>query len=96
MKKLMRRITTASVSAVFVGGTLLATGGSAAAAALPDGGLAPARVAVTADTTNISLDGDQVAKHRIDPWVQGQLLAFNPWIQDQLALFAHYGDLGHR
>ncbi|MCX4411290.1 MULTISPECIES: hypothetical protein [unclassified Streptomyces] len=96
MKKLMRRIATASVSAVFVGGTLLATGGSATAATLPDGGLTPARVVVTADTKTTSLDSGQAAQHRLDPWVQGQLLAFNPWIQDQLALFAHYGDLGHR
>ncbi|BAC68376.1 MULTISPECIES: hypothetical protein [Streptomyces] len=51
---------------------------------------------MTADTTTRSLDGGQVAKHRPDPWVQGQLLAFNPWIQDQLALFAHYGEPGHR
>jgi hypothetical protein len=96
MKKLMRPIATASVSAVFVGGTLLATGGSAAAATLPDSGAAPARVVVTADTTTISLDGGQVAKHRPNPWVQRQLLAFSPWIRDQVALFAHYDDLGHR
>ncbi|MEU1408612.1 hypothetical protein ABZ471_41125 [Streptomyces sp. NPDC005728] len=96
MKKPMRRIATASVSAAFVGGTLLATGGSAAAATLPDGGLTPARVVVTADTDTIGLDDGQVVKNHLDPWVQGQLLAFDPWIQHQLALFAHYGDLGHR
>ncbi|GGN64670.1 hypothetical protein GCM10011579_034360 [Streptomyces albiflavescens] len=96
MNKLMRRISTASVSAVFVAGTLLATGGSAAAATFPDGGLTPARVVVTADTTTISLDGGQVAKHRPDPWIQGQLQALNLWIRDQLALFAHHDDLGHR
>ncbi|GGN59911.1 hypothetical protein GCM10011579_024530 [Streptomyces albiflavescens] len=96
MEKLMRRMATASVSAVFVAGTLLATGGSAAAATVPDSGLIPARVVVTADTTTISLDGGQAAKHRLDPWVQDQLLAFSPWIRDQLALLAHYDDLGRR
>ncbi|WP_406164530.1 hypothetical protein [Streptomyces sp. NBC_00996] len=50
----------------------------------------------TADTTTTSPDGGQVAKHRSDPWLQGQLLAFNPWIRDQLALFAHYDAPRHR
>ncbi|KOG71653.1 MULTISPECIES: hypothetical protein [unclassified Streptomyces] len=96
MNKLMRRIAIASVSAVFVASTLLATGGSAAATDLPDGGRTPARLSVTGDTRTNSMDGGQATKQGPDPWVQGQLLTFNPWIRDQLALFAHYDDLGPR
>ncbi|MEU1629507.1 hypothetical protein ABZ746_30180 [Streptomyces sp. NPDC020096] len=57
MKKLMRRIATASVSAALAGGALLASGGSATAATLPDGGRTPARAVVTADTKTVSLHG---------------------------------------
>ncbi|MEU1202342.1 hypothetical protein ABZ446_39845 [Streptomyces sp. NPDC005813] len=88
MKNLKRRIATASVSAVFAAGTLLAADSTAVAATLPDAGPTPARVTVIADTTTAGPRPVHAAQHHPDAWVQGQLLAFNPWIRDQLAQFA--------
>ncbi|MGW7002601.1 hypothetical protein ACWGCW_07185 [Streptomyces sp. NPDC054933] len=57
MKKLMRRIATASISAALAGGALLASGGSAAASTPLDGGRTPARAVVTADAKAVGPHG---------------------------------------
>ncbi|ANP51692.1 hypothetical protein J2Z21_007183 [Streptomyces griseochromogenes] len=57
MKKLMRRIATASVSVTLAGGALLAAGGSATAATSQDSGPTPAPAALTADAKVIDLHG---------------------------------------
>ena len=95
MKNLKRRIATASATAIFAAGTLLATHSTAAAATLPDAGPTPARVTVIADATTVGTHGTQAVQYHRDAWVQGQLLTFNPWIRDQLTQFAHYDGPGH-
>ncbi|WP_055489120.1 hypothetical protein [Streptomyces sp. TP-A0356] len=97
MKKLMRRIAITGVSAAVAGGALLATGGSAMAAAPRMAKDAPARTPVV-DTSH-RFSPHRTSHKRIDPWVADQLAMFyptaakrqamfDPWIKDQLAQFA--------
>ncbi|MGD1222165.1 hypothetical protein AB9Q10_27520 [Streptomyces krungchingensis] len=95
MKNLKQRVATASVTAVFAAGALLATHSTATAATLPDAGHTPTRVTVIADTTTAGPQVAQAVQYHGDAWVQGQLLTFNPWIGDQLSQFAHYDGPGH-
>ncbi|MEU9480895.1 hypothetical protein [Streptomyces sp. NPDC048191] len=82
MKKIMWRISRAGISAVLVGGALLAAGGSATAATSQ----ADARVAHHHPDPWVA---GQLAM--FDPWITDQLAMFDPWISDQLAMFAPSG-----
>lgn len=87
MNKLMRRLTTAGVSAVFLGGALFAAGGSAIAATPQTPGHAPARATVVADTRVATVH----TQHRVDPWIADQFAMFDPWVVGQLELFVPSG-----
>ncbi|MFB7597371.1 hypothetical protein [Streptomyces sp. NPDC056160] len=100
MNKLMRHITTASITAVAVGGTLLAGGGAAVAATPQHSGRPghPAPVAARHEPAPRA-----AAHHRLDPWIMDQLRLFEPavarriavyepWVQDQLAWFTAHGN----
>ncbi|MEU1630820.1 hypothetical protein ABZ746_37350 [Streptomyces sp. NPDC020096] len=103
MNKLARRIVPVGISAAIVGSTLLAAGGSASAATLPDGGSPRAAV--------VEVKPDA----RYTPWIADQLaifagqrdgagygardvdVRFDPWVADQLAIFVdHDGPHHHR
>ncbi|GAA3062038.1 hypothetical protein [Streptomyces glomeratus] len=98
MNKLVRRIITASASAVFVGGALFATGGLASAATPHPAGPTPAP-AVVVQGGHGDFAGNATVNGRVDPWITDQLTMFDQWaghrpgtydawITDQLALFA--------
>ncbi|MFJ5532954.1 hypothetical protein [Streptomyces sp. NPDC093261] len=101
MKKLTWRIATTGIACLAVGGTLLATGGSATAATPQTVGHTSALTTTTAHTSHHS--AEHCAGHRpVDPWIADQLALFgptaakrptapDPWIADQLALFAPTG-----
>ncbi|MEU6095151.1 hypothetical protein [Streptomyces sp. NPDC047079] len=104
MNKLVRGITTAGVSAVFVGGALFATGGPASAATPQSAGHTPAR-AVVVQGAHGDAAGHVRVNGRIDPWVADQLAmaghwvgdrpgTYDAWIMDQLALFPTPGVAG--
>ena len=95
MKKIMRRVSRAGISAALVGGALLAAGGPATAATSQ----VNERTAVV-DSASHNLSGYGSRNHGYgyaaeqrgahdhpDPWVAGQLAMFDPWITDQLAMF---------
>ncbi|GAA3791339.1 hypothetical protein [Streptomyces chiangmaiensis] len=90
MNKLVRRLTTASVSAVLLGGALFATGGSAIAATPQAAGHTLVRAAVVEDTKAATVHAERPA----DPWIADQLAMFDPWVVDQLELFVPSGDPG--
>jgi hypothetical protein len=94
MKKIMRRISRAGISAALVGGALLAAGGSATAATSE----ANERTTVV-ESADQNLPGHgsrndtygYVAEQRAvhdhpDPWVAGQLAMLDPWITGQLEM----------
>ncbi|MFJ9867480.1 hypothetical protein [Streptomyces sp. NPDC101165] len=95
MKRIMWRISSAGISAVFVGGALLAAGGSATAATskvdertkvvVSDGQNRPGH---GSRNDGYGYAGEQRKAHDLtDSWVAGQLAMLSPWISDQLALF---------
>ncbi|MGR6974217.1 hypothetical protein ACU639_32255 [Streptomyces cynarae] len=102
MGKLIRRIGTGGVSAVFVGSALLAVGGPAVAATPRADGHPAVRTVAVQDPKAVGVhDGsrDRSEGHRhvgerrtdgrpLDPWIADQLAVLDPWIMDQLALFA--------
>ncbi|MEU0598234.1 hypothetical protein ABZ484_08245 [Streptomyces sp. NPDC006393] len=102
MKKLMRRIATAGVSATVAGGALLAAGGSATAATAHTARDVPAGITTvnTGSGHGCRHHHNSNLTHRLpDAWVAGQLAmfepaaakrlaVFDPWVKDQLALFA--------
>ncbi|MFF4209365.1 hypothetical protein ACFYZE_08415 [Streptomyces sp. NPDC001796] len=102
MGKLMRRIGTGGVSAIFVGSALLAVGGPAAAATPQADGHSTVRTVAVQDPKAVAVHGgsqDRSEGHRhagerrtngrpLDPWIADQLAVLDPWIVDQLALFA--------
>ncbi|MFD8029063.1 hypothetical protein ACFV3F_09910 [Streptomyces sp. NPDC059717] len=86
MNKLVRRLTTAGVSAAFLSGALFAAGGSAIAATPQTPGHAPAS-AVVADTKVATVH----TQHRVDPWIADQVAMFDPWVVGQLEDFVPSG-----
>ncbi|MEU6368684.1 hypothetical protein ABZ876_23815 [Streptomyces sp. NPDC046931] len=104
MNKLVRRIITASASAVFAGGALFATGGPATAATPHSAGHTPAPAVVVQDGRGDAA-GNATVNGRVDPWITDQLATFehwaghrpgtyDAWIMDQLALLAAPGAAG--
>ncbi|MFH8342393.1 hypothetical protein [Streptomyces sp. AM6-12] len=96
MIKLVRHAGTVGASAALLGGALLATAGTAAAAPQNAAHL-PART--TASQTGGHVCSAQRGTHRLDPWIEGQLAQFvpaakhrlavyDPWVKDQLARYA--------
>ncbi|MYQ98510.1 MULTISPECIES: hypothetical protein [unclassified Streptomyces] len=95
MIKLARHAGTVGASAALVGGALLATAGTAAAAPQSAAHL-PART--TASQTGSPSCSAHRGGHRLDPWIEGQLArfdpaakrrlaVFDPWVKDQLAQY---------
>ncbi|MFF3905910.1 hypothetical protein ACFYZJ_07830 [Streptomyces sp. NPDC001848] len=102
MGKLMRRIATGGVSAVFVGSALLALGGPATAATPRADNHSIVTTVAVQDLRAVAVhggSGNRSDGHRhngerhthrrpVDPWIADQLAVFaDPWITDQLALF---------
>ncbi|KUJ47506.1 hypothetical protein AB0N87_20690 [Streptomyces sp. NPDC093228] len=90
MNKLVRRLTTAGVSAAFLGGALFAAGGSAIAATPQTPGHAAVRSTVVADTKVATVH----TQHRVDPWIADQIAMFDPWVVGQLEDFVPSGGTG--
>ncbi|MFY4718261.1 hypothetical protein [Streptomyces sp. LaBMicrA B280] len=95
MIKLARHAGTVGASVALVGGALLATAGTAAAAPQSAAHL-PARA--TASQTGGPSGSAHRGGHRLDPWIEGQLAqfdpaakrrlaVFDPWVKDQLAQY---------
>lgn len=97
MIKLARYAGTVGASAALVGGALLATAGTAAAAPQSTSTAhLPART--TASQTGGPGYSAHHGGHRLDPWIEGQLArfdpvarhrlaVFDPWVKDQLAQY---------
>lgn len=96
MKKIIWRVSRATISAALVGGALLAAGGSATAATSK----ADERITVVeSEGQNLPGHGGwnvgyrYAGEHRVthdrrpDPWVAGQLAVFAPQATDRWAIF---------
>lgn len=99
MTKLMRRVAATGVSAVVLGGALLAGGGPAAAAGARAAEPAEHTARPPVADTSLRASEHRTGHRHVDPWVAGQLAWFcpqaakrlavyDPWVKDQLALFA--------